>query len=356
MRVRAARLAIAAFASSLVIAISGGSASADEAWVINSFQSTIRVNTNSTIAVVEDIRVDFGGVQKHGIFRTIPVRYLYDNRQDRYYNLNINSVTDGTSPLQYDAYTSGPDEVIKIGDPNRTVSGAQRYVISYTVQGALNRFSDRDELFWNVDGDMWPVPKQSVTASVELPAGSFVEAACYQGPRGSREGCKVAGLNNFFTYTATRPLASGEQMSIAVSLVKGAVNVPPPLLTARDREFPQDAFDVNPVTVGLSLLILLGGIAAIAWSWWQRGRDRAYLGHYYQAPATAPEQPEPLFQHEPVVVEFEPPENLKPAQLGLILDESADPKDVTATIVDLAVRGYLTITDIPHIFGFTTGC
>ena len=352
MRVRAARLAIAAFASSLVIAISGGSASADEAWVINSFQSTIRVNTNSTIAVVEDIRVDFGGVQKHGIFRTIPVRYVYDNRQDRYYNLNINSVTDGTSPLQYDAYTSGPDEVIKIGDPNRTVSGAQRYVISYTVQGALNRFSDRDELFWNVDGDMWPVPKQSVTASVELPAGSFVEAACYQGPRGSREGCKVAGLNNFFTYTSTRPLASGEQMSIAVSLVKGAVNVPPPLLTARDREFPQDAFDVNPVTVGLSLLILLGGIAAIAWSWWQRGRDRAYLGHYYQAPATAPEQPEPLFQHEPVVVEFEPPENLKPAQLGLILDESADPKDVTATIVDLAVRGYLTITDIPHIFGF----
>src|SRR5438477_5933513 len=37
------------------------------------------------------------------------------------------------------------------------------------------------------------------------------------------------------------------------------------------------------------------------------------------------------------VVEFGPPQNLKAAQLGLILDESADTKDVTATIVDLGV-------------------
>ncbi|HYS98310.1 MAG TPA: DUF2207 domain-containing protein [Candidatus Dormibacteraeota bacterium] len=352
MKIRAAKLAIATLACTLAVAVSSATATADEGWVIKSFQSTIRVNTDSTIAVVEDIRVDFGGLQKHGIFRTIPVRYQYTDRQDRYYNLDIKSVTDGTSPLQYDAYTSGPDQVIKIGDPNRTVSGAQRYVISYTVQGALNRFSDHDELFWNVDGDRWPVAKESVTATVTTPAGAWTELACYQGPSGSREACPTTALNNFITFSSTRRLVEGEQMSIAVSLVKGAVNVPPPLLTARDREFPQDAFDINPLTVGLSLLILLGGIAAVAWNWWTRGRDRAYLGHYYEAPATAPDQPEPLFQHEPVVVEFGPPENLKPAQLGLILDESADPKDVTATIVDLAVRGYLTITDVPKIFGF----
>jgi uncharacterized membrane protein len=47
------------------------------------------------------------------------------------------------------------------------------------------------------------------------------------------------------------------------------------------------------------------------------------------------------------VVEFGPPQDLRPAELGLILDEKADAKDVTATIVDLAVRGYLTIAEIP---------
>src|SRR5205823_4506017 len=46
-------------------------------------------------------------------------------------------------------------------------------------------------------------------------------------------------------------------------------------------------------------------------------------------------------------VEFEPPQKLKPAQVGLILDESADTKDVTATIVDLGVRGFLTIREVP---------
>ncbi|TMF70020.1 MAG: DUF2207 domain-containing protein, partial [Chloroflexi bacterium] len=70
------------------------------------------------------------------------------------------------------------------------------------------------------------------------------------------------------------------------------------------------------------------------------------LTRYYQANDAAPDRPEPVFQHEPVVVEFEPPQKLRPAELGLILDESADTKDVTATIVDLAVRGFLTISEV----------
>jgi uncharacterized membrane protein len=48
-----------------------------------------------------------------------------------------------------------------------------------------------------------------------------------------------------------------------------------------------------------------------------------------------------------VVVEFLPPEGLTPAQMGVLLDERADTLDVTATIVDLAVRGYLHITELP---------
>jgi len=52
-------------------------------------------------------------------------------------------------------------------------------------------------------------------------------------------------------------------------------------------------------------------------------------------------------------VEFLPPEDLRPAQMGLILDERADTLDVTATIIDLAVRGYLHITELPKegLFG-----
>src|SRR2546428_9154337 len=347
MTIRFAKLALAATLCTFAIGVSGRTAGADEGWVIKSFQSTIHINPDSTIAVEEDIRVDFGDLQRHGIFRTIPVRYQYDKSQDRYYNLYVKSVTDGQRPVRFETNVYGASLVIKIGDPNRPVSGVNRYVISYTVQGVMNRFEDHDELFWNVDGDQWQVPKESVIANIYVPTGSFREAACYEGPQGSREGCTVTGLNNFFTYSSTRELGSGEQMSIVTSLTKGAVNVPAPLLDARKRQFPQDAFDVNPLTLGVGLLLLLAGVGLIVRFWLRHGRDRAYLTRYYQTNDAAPDRPEPVFLREPVVVEFEPPQNLRPAELGLILDETADTKDVTATIVDLAVRGFLTIGEVP---------
>src|SRR5690242_17049446 len=327
-------------------------ARADEGWVITSFHSDVRIASDAGLTVVEDIRVDFGALQKHGIFRTIPLRYRYDDSHDRYYDLTVEAVTDGARPMPYTTSIDNDNEVIKIGDPNNFVTGPQRYVITYQVVGAMNSFNDRDELFWNVDGGLWPVPKQSVSATFTFPAGAFQKAACYQGAQGSTEQCRATGSGATATYESTRMLASGEQMSAVVALNKGAVNVPPPLLESRKRQFPQDSFDVNALTIILSLLLLAGGIGVIVRYWYLHGRDRAYLTRYYTTPAAGTaEGMEPVFQHQPVVVEFEPPQQLKPAQVGVILDESADTKDVTATIVDLAVRGFLTITDVPEILG-----
>ena len=352
MRIWTGRVAVIALALALALLVSGRTASADEGWVIKSFKSNIQIQANATISVSEDITVDFGSLQKHGIFRTIPVQYRYNDTEDRYYNIDVSSVTDGQKPIPFDASVDNFDEVIKIGDPDRLVTGVNRYVIDYTVEGAMNTFDDRDELFWNVDGDRWPVPKQAVTATVSWPSGPAKELACFEGPNGSTETCTSDSTAGQATLTARRPLASNEEMSVAISLDPTIVDVPPPMLTAKAREFPQDAFDINPVTLLLALLIAAAGLAAVGWNWWRHGRDRAYLTRYYETPSVnTPEEPEPLFKHEPVVVEFGPPQNMKPAQLGLILDEHADAKDVTASIVDLAVRGYLTITDKPGFLG-----
>src|SRR5438874_8908529 len=322
-------------------------ASADEGWVITSFHSDIHIAADSTLAISEDIRVDFGSLQKQGIFRTIPTRYRYDDTHDRYYELTVWSVTDGSRPVPYTTSVVEDNEVIKIGDPNVLISGPHRYVIGYKVAGAMNSFAEHDELFWNVDGALWPVPKQKVSASVFIPSGSYQRAACYEVPSGSTASCTSDNTASAVNYVSTRELGSGEQMSVVTGLNKGAVNVPAPLLEARKRQFPQDAFDVNPLTVGVGLLLLITGVGLIVRFWLRHGRDRAYLTRYYQTNDAAPDRLEPVFQHEPVVVEFEPPQNLRPAELGLILDESADTKDVTATIVDLAVRGFLTIGEVP---------
>jgi len=339
------RAVLAILTAIWLTALGSMSARADEGWVITSFHSDIQIAANSALTITESINVDFGSLEKHGIFRTIPLRYRYDDTHDRYYQMTVDSVTDGAKPVLYTTSITNDNEVIKIGDPNVLVRGVNRYVIKYRIAGAMNSFSDHDELFWNVDGALWPVPKQTVSATVSMPAGSFREAACYEGPPGSRETCNVAGNDNTFTYTSTRRLGSGEQMSIVTALNKGSVSVPAPLLEGRKRLFPQDAFDINPPTIGVGLLLLIAGIGLIVRFWLQHGRDRAYLTRYYQTNDAA-DRAEPVFHHEPLVVEFEPPEKLKPAQLGLILDESADTKDVTATIVDLAVRGFLTISEI----------
>ena len=350
------RLILAGLAAAWLIVATAFAGLADEGWVITSFHSDITIATDSTLTVVEDIRVDFGSQSKHGIFRTIPLRYRFDDKRDRYYLLVVQSVTDGTRPLPYDDSVSSDNEVIKIGDPNRLVSGSQRYVITYTVTGVMNSFPDHDELFWNVDGAIWPVPKSEVTATVHLPAGSLKDSVCYQGQPGSTEACTHTDGSASADFSSTRPLGSGEEMSVVVALKPGAVTVPPPLLEGRQRQFPQDAFDLNPLTVTLFVLLTVLGVSLVGWNWWVHGRDRAYLTQHYLAdpPAGTTEalaegqRTQPLFAHDTLVVEFGPPQNMRPAELGLILDESADTKDVTATIVDLAVRGYLTIAASPH--------
>ncbi len=339
----AARSILAVLAAAWLLVGYGVSAQADEGWVITSFHSDIVVAADSTLKVKEDIQVDFGSLQKHGIFRTIPLRYRYDSTRDRYYLLQVLSVTDGSRALQHDDSISSDNEVIKIGDPNVLVSGRQRYVITYAVIGAMNSFTDHDELFWNVDGALWPVPKQEVTATILAPGGGLQRTACYQGQPGSTETCDSAPSG---TYSSTRELGSGEEISVVAAFAKGVIAVRPPMLEPRQRQFPQDAFDVTPVTVGLFALLTLLGVGLVAWNWWVHGRDRAYMTQYYLT--NDPRQgTQPLFAHEPLVVEFGPPQGRRPAELGLILDERADVKDVTATIVDLAVQGYLTIAEGP---------
>ena len=365
MKTLAARAALAFTLGSLLVLASPAPAAADEGWVITSFDSNIQIAPDSGLEIFETIKVDFTEPH-HGIFRTIPIRYRYDDNHDRYFKLRVENVTDGFNALPYDAYVDSDNEVIKIGDPNRLITGSAVYVIQYSVFGAMNSFGDHDELFWNVDGALWPVPKQVVTATVQLPLnGSAQKAACYQGDPGSTEACSaetsdaiVAGANGTGTqgpvvsFRSTRELAAGQEMSVAVALDKGAVHVPPPLLEDRLRFFPDGAFDLNPFTIGAFGLTLLVGLGLVSWNWWAHGRDREYLTQYYLT--NDPRQrTEPLFEHVPVAVEFAPPQNMRPAELGLILDESADPKDVTATMVDLAVRGHITITELPGDWQFT---
>ena len=57
-----------------------------------------------------------------------------------------------------------------------------------------------------------------------------------------------------------------------------------------------------------------------------------------------------------IFVRYEPPPDLTPAEAGTLLDDSPDARDITATLVDLAVRGFVHIeeTQTEQLFGLFT--
>ncbi len=123
---------------------------------IRNYDVDVRIEPTGVVRIHETIDYDFGSTFRHGIFRDVPVRFDYPpkSNHDRVYPLHVVSVraSEGT-PAQY-TLESGDDsgigvKRIKIGDPDRTISGRHTYDITYTLRGALNGFKDHDELFLN---------------------------------------------------------------------------------------------------------------------------------------------------------------------------------------------------------------
>jgi uncharacterized membrane protein len=318
--------------------------------VIRSYDVAIEIRADDSIRVTEVIAYDFGSTTHHGIFRDVPTRQAYDDRYDRVYPLHVESVeATGGASADYEV-TQEPGGItrIKIGDPDETVTGLHTYTIVYTVEAAMNGFRDHDELYWNAIGEYWEVPVESATAIVSSPS-AIVDITCYAGPVPSTASCDKARILEDGTARLRQSnLFSFEAFTVVVSLPKGAVAEPHPRLV--EPWSINRAFARTSATLGLSggLLVLL--LAGSGWLLWSRGRDRRFVGSpidQTMGNATGDAQAVPLFERGVAPVEFAPPEDLRPGQIGTIMDEQANTLDVTATIVDLAVRGYLTIEEIP---------
>lgn len=308
-----------ALALCALLLAAAGSARAE---VIRSFDSSIRLANAYDFEVEERIRWDFEGAQKHGIFRRIPVRYRRPYLPDTRMVIDVESVTDENGlPWTWRESASGDSLEIRIGDPQVTVSGEREYRIRYRVGRGLLYFEDHDELYWNATGNDWPVPIEAASASVELPSGttaSVARNACFAGPTGSTlADCSERNEGSALRFSAARALPPGSGLTVVVGLPKGFLPEPSSL-----RRLLERAFDF------LSLWLLLPVFAfGLLWRQWRaHGRD----------PGAADALP----------VRYEPPVGLTPAEVGTVVDESADTLDLTATILDLAVRGLLRIEEI----------
>ncbi|MBI4097147.1 MAG: DUF2207 domain-containing protein, partial [Candidatus Levybacteria bacterium] len=293
------------------------SAFADEGWVIKDFHSDIAVEQTGAVYVQEHITVDFYSLQKHGIFREIP--YVYEsNGEEMYTEILAAGVSQDDRPAKYQFYREGSFVVFKIGDTDKTISGKHTYIVQYRVRGVLRGFDVNDEFFWNVTGNNWPVTIDKASATVIMPANSIQNTACYQGTEGSRLPC---GSKNYDAlqadFAANRLLSPGEGLTIVVAYDKGIVQI---IAVSRPKTFFEKL--IEPASITTLIVSLLFGLGTVVFIWFKYGRDYWFKGKFFPD-TSAEEEVLPIGGHETIVVEFEPPDKLRPAELGVLVDERA---------------------------------
>lgn len=305
-------LAVLAIVGGLAV-LGGASAFTGRQLRIEKFEAGIMVHPDSSIDVIETIQAHFLGGPWHGLYREIPVEYITPQGLNYTLFLDVKGVT-GTDgqPLKFESSRVRHYRKLKIYVPNADNS-VQTITIRYTVADALRFFDDHDELYWNVTGDEWDVPIEDARAEITLPGGTTgIRVNPFTGAYRSREQDATTEITgNTVTVRSNAELHFHEGLTVAVAFDKGFVQ-PPSTATKIVRFFRSNWPLGIPVLVFLAMFRL----------WWLRGRDPRL---------------------RPITAQYAPPDGLTPGEAGTLVDNSVDMRDITATVVDLAVRGYLLI-------------
>ncbi len=285
-------------------------------WHIARFDAEMAVAPDGVTTVTERIEVVFEGTF-HGIYRDIPIEYPGPHGSNYTLFLKVTGVTDGEgNRLKYESSTRNGSRHLKIYIPD-AVDATRTVEIHYTVTNAVRWFDDHDELYWNVTGNDWPVPIAVASATIVFPpnAADALRAQAFTGVYGSQEqnaGVKVSG--NTVSVETTDPLSMREGLTADVYITKGVLSQPSKLTQA-----------IWFLRSNIIVLLPLWAFIVMFFFWWTKGRD-----------------PKPDMSVAPM---YEPPKGMTPAEVGTLVDDVVHPRDITSTLVDLAVKGYLKIEE-----------
>ncbi|MDP9334893.1 MAG: DUF2207 domain-containing protein [Actinomycetota bacterium] len=347
-----AGLALGAGATSIVALASRAPAQSVGEHIAD-YKVGMQLRADGILAVNEQITYDFGASSHHGIFRDLVESETYDAHHDRRYRISGVTAQADNNPTRVAVSHIRRYLHVRIGDPNVTVTGVHTYTIRYSIEGAARTFADHQELYWDAIGNQWPVAIDRASVTVIGPA-PISNVACSAGAPGSRLACAGASARgNSATFSQT-DLGPGTGLTIVVGVPSGSI-VPDPQPILERRRTLADAFDVRANTLFPAIVVALLTMGSVLWLAWRRGRDRRYAGSAVDAAfgnESGAEEPVGIGR-DAGPVEFVPPNGVLPGQVGTLVDEHANLVDVTATIVDLAVRGWLTIADLDGDYELT---
>ncbi len=308
-------------------------AEADER--ILSFHSDITVHDDAHLTVKETIIVRSEAKKiKHGIYRDFPQKYEEASGKFRKTGFRLLGAKRGGKPEPYFAkeYENGVRTYIGNNDVTLT-PGEYEYELTYTTDHQLGFFNEFDELYWNVTGNGWDFDIDKASAEIHLPGDAgrhILKTAGYTGAEGSKD-------QNFRTSTAdegivrfetTSPLSFHDGLTIAVSWPKGYVKQEsPPELIEPLTDLDRFINSIKPKSstgtfLALAGLLLLVGYYGIVWT---------IVGKDPEAGT--------------IMVLYNPPAKISPAVMRFISQMGYDNKAFTAALINLAVKGLITIQD-----------
>ncbi len=342
---------LAAVLLAMSVLLVGTPAHADDnetpsSWRITKYHVDATPATNGTTTVTVDLDFDFARDPGHGPFIVLVTRMRVPDNPDLWRNIDIRvqSVTSATGARTDTQITrEGDAMLVRVGRQGTRFTGVQNYQITYTATGLIdpdNANSGLDEFNWTAIGPAWQVPINDIRVTVNGPV-PIERTACWQG-RSMTLSCDAPEPGQqSSTWTLDR-LDRRQGMQVVAGFPPGTYAGVEPRFTKRYHL--GNMFPVTPATVGGAGV--LGGLGLLAvFSLFRRnGRDRAYLGLTPGlTPAAGSDERVGYAGKTPVTVQFHPPKGARPGEVGVLIDETSDNRDVTATIVDLAVRGHLTI-------------
>jgi uncharacterized membrane protein YgcG len=292
---------------------------------IRSFFSELKVDTSGLLTVTETIEVLAAGNQiKRGIVRSLPLQGIDYRHKQVKNDYQIIRVERDRSSEPFHTEKNQGNVFIYIGDPDILLDpGFYTYSITYSAMGQVGYFVDYDEIYWNVNGFGWNFRVEKISATVSIPdAADFDEYVCYTGLSGSTDqNCKIEKLPDGRLFFHSENLAPYQNLTISAGFTKGVVSPPPP--PGFWQQYGLLIFS------GIIFLILL---LYYILTWYKFGID----------------PPKPI-----VIPEFDPPSGISPASLGMIHRGSFQGELISASIVNLAVNGFIRIVEKkePVLFG-----
>ncbi len=162
---------------------------------ILSFNSDITIDKNGMYSVVETIRIyngDGGGNSsndeiKRGITRSFPTRYTNSMGMLTVVPFRVKKLLKNNQPEPYFTKSAENGIILYAGKSDEFLKpGIYTYEISYETERQVIFHDNKDECYWNVNGNGWSFSCEKASCNIHFPQGAAViENKCYTGEQGS---------------------------------------------------------------------------------------------------------------------------------------------------------------------------